>query len=363
MTIPLRPLTAEAAAPVSLAEAESFRLRAAAARPARTDHYQPQLDGLRAVAIILVLLFHAEPFGPFSGGFIGVDIFFVLSAYLITGILAREWDSTGNIRLGLFYLKRGLRLFPALLLMLAAYVCVAPFLWPDTNPARDALLAVLYLTDYSFPIWQAPYYLRHTWSLAVEEHFYLLWPLLLPLLIKTRRPLLWLSVAWVAGTLWRVAWAGDWIAAYYRFDTHFTGLVLGAALYFYLPKLNLKPIHAAIACLVLAVQLVTANIEQAWMSIPIAEMAAVVLVGCLVTGSAGWLGMALELRPMIFIGQISYAMYLWHSPLAYYIREDWNYWPTFFAISAFAIAMATLSYFTVEALGRAVKANLRVARS
>lgn len=103
--------------------------------------YRPELDGLRAIAVVLVVLFHAD--GQVSGGFIGVDLFFVLSAFLITSLLASEWGESGVIDLKRFCWRRFLRLMPALLLLLATYLVVAPFVWPGHNHPRDPVLTGL----------------------------------------------------------------------------------------------------------------------------------------------------------------------------------------------------------------------------
>src|SRR5487761_2131823 len=140
--------------------------------------YNQALDGLRAVAIGLVAADHCWVPG-FDSGYFGVDVFFVLSGFLITQLLVDEYDSQGQIDLGKFYLRRLLRLTPPLAILLAVYLAVAPTLWPHYGlwpHIRDAALAGLYLADYGRAFWSQPTLLEHTWSLSVEEHFYLLWP-------------------------------------------------------------------------------------------------------------------------------------------------------------------------------------------
>ena len=140
--------------------------------------YNPELDGLRAVAVVLVISDHCcVP--VFDQGYFGVDLFFVLSGFLITRLLIDEIDDTGRVDLWRFYLRRLLRLAPPLLLFLTAYMLIAPRLWPQFDlllHMRDAALAVFYLSDYSQAFWHNPKVLIHTWSLSVEEHFYLIWP-------------------------------------------------------------------------------------------------------------------------------------------------------------------------------------------
>src|SRR5690349_20309645 len=134
------------------------------------------LDGARALAVLLVLLHHTRVPG-FAGGFIGVDVFFVLSGYLITSILLREADSAGDIRIGRFLLRRALRLYPPLLLMLSAVLILGPSIWPTEQLGMPVLISALYLSDYATAFYGPLSVIGHTWSLAVEEHFYLLWPI------------------------------------------------------------------------------------------------------------------------------------------------------------------------------------------
>lgn len=306
----------------------------------------PELDGLRAVAVVAVVLFHSAPHGPASGGFIGVDLFFVLSAFLITGIL----DSGQG--LGLFYWRRLIRLMPALLLLLAAYMAFAPLLWPTyTHHGRDAALAALYLSDYSFTFWRAPWFLQHTWSLAVEEHFYLLWPFVLPLVCRSKIPTAWLAAAYVVFTLWRLPFAGDWLAYYYRFDTRLTGLIAGAWLYFARPRI--PGWVAAGAAAVLAAIVAIGEIRVAWLFITPAEIAAVALIGYAVQSGSN----LLAARPLVGIGKISYGVYLWHFPIVYALRAFHGF--TFTAVIGLALSVgaAAISYATVETWAKRLRDN------
>ena len=149
--------------------------------------YQPGLDGLCAFAVIAVLLYHAE-LRWFPGGFLGVEIFFVISGYLITTLLLAEWRQQGRIDLRAFWLRRACRLFPALYLVLAATLAFAVLFLPEEVAGLrwDALAAVGYVTNWYLVLGQESYFetvgrpslLQHLWSLAIEEQFYVLWPLL-----------------------------------------------------------------------------------------------------------------------------------------------------------------------------------------
>ncbi|HJP98498.1 MAG TPA: acyltransferase [Rhodanobacteraceae bacterium] len=153
--------------------------------------YRPDIEGLRAVAILLVVAVHAGV-AWLPGGFVGVDVFYVLSGYLITGLLVQETSTTGHLGFANFYARRLLRLLPALLLMLAASCILAKLVMPPTelpNQASNAAAAALWLSNFQFAFWNMDYFapssdtalFLHTWSLGVEEQFYMVWPLLVVL--------------------------------------------------------------------------------------------------------------------------------------------------------------------------------------
>ncbi|MEP6623137.1 MAG: acyltransferase, partial [Acidimicrobiia bacterium] len=149
--------------------------------------YQPALDGLRAVAVLAVLLYHHHHGGGWGrlgrGGFLGVDVFFVLSGYLITTILLRAQTDAGTVDLGRFWTRRARRLIPALLTMLLFAVIVAHASVPDLQGALrgDLLYAIFYVENWHIALWHGPELstITHTWSLSVEEQFYIVWPIVL----------------------------------------------------------------------------------------------------------------------------------------------------------------------------------------
>ena len=209
--------------------------------------YEPGIDGLRALAVTSVLLYHSD-IAWVPGGFFGVEVFFVISGYLITALLLAEWRNTGGIRMGNFYLRRARRLLPALFLMLAVVGLYAVLFLPDdVHTLRgDTLAAVGYVQNW----WQIfagrsyfeqtgrPPLLQHLWSLAVEEQFYLLWPLMFWGLLKAfgKRPARLICVivgaALVSTILMWVLFPGidDPTRVYYGTDTRAAGLLLGSAL-------------------------------------------------------------------------------------------------------------------------------------
>ena len=327
--------------------------------------YNPAFDGLRGVAILLVLLSHAH--APlFDGAFYGVDLFFVLSGFLITSLLLQELRREGRIDYWNFYRRRFWRLMPALALFLAAYCVVAPLLWPDlTDVYSDALVSALYLADYGIAFFDSPDTLLHMWSLSVEEHFYLVWPPLLVLLVRfSPRGLLWRPVLGLLllGWAWRLLWVAQGQAFYevfFRFDTRTTGLLMGsllAALVLEQPAWfqGLQRRLAHWMWLVLAVPLLMA---QSWddMNAMVWGMTVVECAGVLVLVAVlkqrGAVYEALSTPVLVLLGQLSYGIYLWHYPVVRWLRADLP-WPAVVVLGlAISMALAALSYRTVERWG------------
>lgn len=335
---------------------------AAPGAQAFSQHYNPALDGLRAVAIVLVVLSHAH--APlFDGAFYGVDLFFVLSGLLITTLLLQEQQRNGRVDYWRFWRRRFWRLMPALMLFLLAYCIFAPLLWPELQDVyTDALVSLLYLADYGIAFFDSPNTLLHMWSLSVEEHFYLLWPPLLMLLVRRTRPgQLWrpvlalLALGWV----WRVLWVllgQQFYEIFFRFDTRATGLLAGSLLAVlqleqpaWFQALRQRLTH--FMWLVLAVPLLMA---QAWddmnamlWGMAVVECATAVLLLAVVQRNGAIYEM-LSARVLVVLGKLSYGIYLWHYPVARYLRSDLP-WPAAVALTLLiSTALAALSYYTVE---------------
>lgn len=311
--------------------------------------YNPALDGVRAVSILAVLFFHCGVPGV-GGGFVGLDVFFILSGYLITSLLATEYRS-GGIRIGRFYARRALRLFPTLLLVVAAYVALAPILWPAEDRWLSAGLAGLYIYDYALAFYPVPYTIGHTWSLGVEEKFYLLWSLLLPFLLRRRQPVAWLLAGFLAVTAWRyyVAMTWPWPQAYFRFDTRMSGIVLGAIAA--LTGLKVSRFAVVVACLALAVLVALPSLptidqtEAVTLRITLAELSAFVLVCHAAEHSKS---SVLASRPLVYVGRLSYGIYLWHFPFAVWVRDAQPWWITLGTTVAFSFTMAALCLHLVD---------------
>ena len=335
---------------------------AAPGAQAFSQHYNPALDGLRAVAIVLVVLSHAH--APlFDGAFYGVDLFFVLSGLLITTLLLQEQQRNGRVDYWRFWRRRFWLLMPALMLFLLAYCIFAPLLWPELQDVyTDALVSLLYLADYGIAFFDSPNTLLHMWSLSVEEHFYLLWPPLLMLLVRRTRPgQLWrpvlalLALGWV----WRVLWVllgQQFYEIFFRFDTRATGLLAGSLLAVlqleqpaWFQALRQRLTH--FMWLVLAVPLLMA---QAWddmnamlWGMTVVECATAVLLLAVVQRNGAIYEM-LSARVLVVLGKLSYGIYLWHYPVARYLRSDLP-WPAAVALTLLiSTALAALSYYTVE---------------
>jgi len=203
----------------------------------------PALDGLRGIAVVGVLAFHL---GHLRGGYLGVDLFFVLSGYLITSLLLVEWEHTGRIGLGAFWSRRARRLLPALFLLIGA---VAVYAWtspPAIVPGAlrgDALATLGYVANWHavlahhgyWELFAAPSLLAHTWSLAIEEQLYVVWPLVVVVALRFgRRAVLWTALALAVAsalTMIVIHGAGDDTArAYYGTDTRAAAVLIGAAL-------------------------------------------------------------------------------------------------------------------------------------
>lgn len=303
-----------------------------------TTDYRPDIDGLRALAVLPVLFFHAR-FEAFSGGFVGVDVFFVVSGYLITSIIAKEL-AAGSFSIISFYERRARRILPALTAVMAFCVLAASllFLPKEFKEFGDSVgAAALFSSNILF--WQQAGYfdapaelklLLHTWSLAVEEQFYIFFPLLMYAVHRWLRGkwhviLLPLFAASIVASIYGVTRAP--VATFYLAPTRAWELLLGSLL-----ALNLFPLArgrvvreaaaaAGVAFIAWAVFTFTAQtpFPGTHAVIPCAGAALVIWSGM---HGQTLTGAALGLRPIVFVGLISYSLYLWHWPLLVFAR----YW-------------------------------------
>ncbi len=357
----------------------------------------PALDGLRAIAVLAVLVYHAD-LNLLPGGFLGVDVFFVISGYLITALLLAEWSSTGGIAVRSFWLRRARRLLPAVFAMLAIVIAFAVLVVPGevARLRSDALASFGYVTNWYLILQHQSYFeavgrpspLRHLWSLAVEEQFYLLWPLVLVAgLAVLRRRLL------VVGIVLLAALSAAWMAllyvpqadpsrVYYGTDTRLAPLLLGAALAFvWVPRRGSVAqaltrrrvvVRALAADGLVAVGL--AGLVAAFVLLDDAEpflyqggfvlvaLLTAVVVAAAVHPASVVGRRLLETRLMRWIGERSYSIYLWHWPVFVLTRPQLDVpldaVPDFVPRLVLTFALAEASYRFVEspirrgALGR-----------
>lgn len=284
--------------------------------------YVPALDGLRAVAILLVLVHHGLQPLPFAG-FLGVDIFFALSGYLITTILLAELRRTQGIRLGLFYWRRAVRLYPALLIAIAV---ILPFglLVRGTNHLFEVALAATYLTPVAGQFFgKAGLTWLQTWSLGIEEIFYLIWPFTLTFLFSRRVAGKWiialaLGIALDGAQVWLTFTGHD--ASYFL---RAGGLFLGCSFALWLSEhrdARIPPYWGYAGLLVVGTGVVAAGFWPAFNSVAyiIAAAGTVAMVASIMAGTRNGsaLTSALSAPPVVYIGKISYELYIWHYPVA-----------------------------------------------
>ena len=323
--------------------------------PMAKPAYRADIDGLRALAVLPVVLYHAGVPG-FSGGYVGVDIFFVISGFLITGIIAREVDE-GRFSIWHFYERRARRILPALFVLVAAVLVVASFIFLPGDfegVPRSALAALGFVANIWF-FSQSGYFqgaaetmpLLHTWSLGVEEQFYIVFPLALILVAK-------FASSWRTGMVWVLAAASFILAlatadngdgfAFYLLPARAWELLAGSLL-------ALGAVRAAegralrevlswagigmIAYAVFAYD--KATIFPGFAAVP-PVLGAALLIHCAPGTSAG---RVLSWRPAVWIGLLSYSLYLWHWPLIVF-AEYWQDGPLDYAQSAAVIAASVL---------------------
>jgi len=358
-----------------------------------TGRHLPALNGLRALAVIGVMAYHLQ-FGWASGGYLGVDLFFVLSGFLITTLLLEEWAGTGRVSLAAFWGRRARRLLPALFLVvgaLALYLVLNAFLGgPGSNGLvdlsglrGDAISTLLYANNWHsiyvhqsyFAQFSTPSPLAHTWSLAIEEQFYLIWPLVLLLLFRVM-PRRWrgsgVVLAVGLGVLSSVLMAAlfhpgtDPTRVYYGTDTRLFDLMAGATIAFVAaarPQPNPRArrvLHVVgpLAAVALGVFWVTAGTPTGLPTNFMFEGGFLFCAGLagLVVADArlvepGWFARALAWHPLHFLGTISYGIYLWHWPVIVYLngtRTGLSTWPLDLLRITLTLALATASYYLVE---------------
>jgi peptidoglycan/LPS O-acetylase OafA/YrhL len=343
--------------------------------------HSPALDGLRGIALILVLVYHFTGVGgPLPGGWSGVDVFFVLSGFLITALILDERKLHGRVSLGRFYARRGLRLLPALLVMLAiwsllllafhntSWIGATPNNGKHGNPI-DVLpalghvaLVLTYGINWLHALWHGYAPLGHLWSLAVEEQFYLVWPFTLLLFLRlpsAKRvwPVLLLAFASAALPFLLYDGGAGKNRIYFGTDTRAVGLLLGAAAAMIWHRRRSRGLPARLpgvrawagVTFVAGVAVYLANMPAKFLVAPaLLGLAVAQVVPYLVDHPTSIMGRSLSFRWLTWVGKRSYALYLWH-----YLWATWTHpLPLSYGMPigvAGALACTTLSWKFVEA--------------
>ncbi|MBK3914615.1 acyltransferase family protein [Listeria ivanovii] len=306
--------------------------------------YVPSIDGLRALAVIAVIAYHLN-FSWAKGGFIGVDIFFVLSGYLITNILLTQWEKTQTLQLKQFWLRRFRRLIPAVYIMIVVVVIYSVLFHPEIlkNLRGDAIASFFYVSNWWFIFHNVSYFdsfglpspLKNLWSLAIEEQFYLIWPAFLLVFLRwVKNPKLLLKIVIGLGLLSAI-WmtilydpGTDPSRVYYGTDTRAFDLLAGCALAFVWPFNRLSPVvpkkskavlNIAGTLSILLFLVFTAFVSEYQPFLYRGGLLFVAIIGvtmiATISHPASYLSKIFSFKPLRWIGTRSYGIYLWHYPI------------------------------------------------
>jgi peptidoglycan/LPS O-acetylase OafA/YrhL len=350
---------------------------APSSRPGGGQRFRPDIEGLRAIAVALVLLFHGYG-SPVTGGFVGVDVFFVISGFLITSLLLAEQLKKGRISIAGFYARRVRRILPASALVVIVTVVASYYLLgfiAGNNIAIDAKWTAVFAANIHFALVQTDYFgsqmppspLQHMWSLGVEEQFYVVWPGLFFLLVLVVRGARHRNA--LAATLLLIVGASFWWSvvqtvsnptwAYFSPLTRAWELALGALVAVLAPTIGRLsagwPSQLIALCGLIGIGLSAFLLNPSVpypgsaVALPVVSTALVIAAGCADVRTV--VGRALSVRPMQWIGARSYSLYLWHWPLliiaAQYVGDDLSRWQNT-GLLLLAVIASALTYRLVE---------------
>jgi Predicted acyltransferases len=282
------------------------------------------LDGLRALSVLAVF-FHHTGGSLLKGGYIGVEFFFVLSGFLITKILREEKSRNGSIDFVSFYMRRARRLYPALILLVLGVAAYCAVVGGKYNIWSETLPALFYVMNwYRAFDWYDAILTGHTWSLAIEEQYYLIWPLMLSviLLVVPRKPYFVVTGIAALVVLWRYYLFQQGIPlsrVYGGFDTHADGLLIGAILALippgYLSKLGKLWVPASAYLIVVLLDQSAVNFSLSKFGFGTVSLAAAIVIARVISEQDSLLVANLSVSPLAWLGKVSYGFYLWHYPV------------------------------------------------
>lgn len=348
---------------------------AAAPAPFRLG-YQPALDGLRGVAVVMVVLYHVgtylwlgSPAWTLHGGFLGVDLFFVLSGFLITVLLLGEADRRGGVALGGFATRRLRRLAPVLVAVMVALLALAlSGKMYETDAVLDTAVPVLTFTHNWAVAGDAPVLVGHLWSIGVEAQFYLLWAVAVVLALRTRRPPVAMAVVTLVGISAVVAWRAYLLddgaalfALYVRTSTRLDAPLIGALAGVVASAGWLPWFRGRVAAATGAVGLVLVVYAAVVVDFTDPTLYRGLFSGIALCAALGVLAVVrsgpgpfvrvLSARPLIAAGIISYSMYVWHLPVFQIVLKNtrgWEALPRVAIAVGISLALAVLSYRFIE---------------
>ena len=336
------------------------------------------LDGIRGLAALAVVLFHAGV-SWLPAGFLGVDVFFVVSGFLITALLVSERERSDKTNLGQFWLRRARRLLPVLVLVLIVTTVYAALVLQDTlgQHLHDLLMAAVYATNWDlivrgvsyFEMFERPSQLRHLWSLAVEEQFYIVWPILFTLVLRfLNLRWLWCIVAALAvlSVIWMIMLftpGSDPSRVYFGSDPRAFTILIGVAVGLFWKPWQFtwsRPVGLVMDLLALLGLVTVVGIMiigrhwSDWMypwGLLLTSISTIVLVAFVIRPGS-LIGRALELAPLKWMGERSYSIYLWHWPVMLALQWEFNFVPNTVAMvltGLFAtFLLSEISYRLVE---------------
>jgi peptidoglycan/LPS O-acetylase OafA/YrhL len=340
---------------------------------------RPPLTGIRGPLVLAVIVYHSN-FTSLPGAWVTIQAFFVLSGFLITALLAGEGRRDRRISLSGFYLRRGTRLLPPLILtivLLAVYATLVPVVDASQRIWGDSAAALFYYADYRQAFGHAPFlsYLAQTWSLSVEEQFYVIWSVLMVIAVSFHRRFLAYAFAIlglalsIGQRLWLVLGAphynnGIFDRTYHAFDTRADALFVGCLLGLLAAdgvfdgwkerSRQLLSVVAAAAAAFLVWMLLYSSLPSEnvliW-GLPTTSVAFAIIIMYFVICPGGWGSKVIGIGVFVFIGEMSYTLYLVHFPVFIAVSPStmhWSFWPTEALRLAIVFTIAVVSWYTIE---------------